>query len=89
MITTGPELDRFVVEPCMEIEPFDPKLIKEIFLNHPYKILLFHLNKHPSTTADGKMKTSMIFTSKCWMTIIDMKLVLIAKIIFFLIKIYM
>ena len=47
MITTGPELDKFVVEPWMEIEPFHPKLIKEIFLNHPYKILLHHLNKHP------------------------------------------
>ena len=47
MITDGPEFDKFVVEPGMEIEPFDPKLIKEIFLNHPYKILLFHLNKHP------------------------------------------
>ena len=47
MITTGPELDKFVVEPWMEIEPFDSKLIKEIFLNHPYKILLYHLNKHP------------------------------------------
>ena len=47
MITSGPEFDKFVVEPGMEIEPFDPKLIKEIFLNHPYKILLFHLNKHP------------------------------------------
>ena len=31
----------------MEIEQFDSKLIKEIFLNHPYKILLFHLNKNP------------------------------------------
>ena len=29
----------------MELEPFDSKLIKEIFLNHPYKILLFILNK--------------------------------------------
>ena len=47
MITSGPEFDKFVVEPGMEIEPFDPKLKKEIFLNHPYKILLFHLNKHP------------------------------------------
>ena len=47
MITSGPEMDQFVVEPGMEIEPFDPKLIKEIFLNHPYKILLHYLNKHP------------------------------------------
>ena len=47
MITDGPELDKFVVEPSMEIEPFDPKLTKEIFLNHPYKILLYYLKKHP------------------------------------------
>ena len=47
MITSGPEFDKFVVEPGMEIEPFDMKLIKEIFLNHPFKILLFHLKKHP------------------------------------------
>ena len=47
MITDGPEFDKFVVEPGMEIEPFDPKLIKEIFLNHPYKILLHYLEKHP------------------------------------------
>ena len=47
MITSGPEIDQFVVEPGMEIEPFDPKLIKEIFLNHPYKILLYYLKNHP------------------------------------------
>ena len=47
MITSGPEFDKFVVEPGMEIEPFDPKLTKEIFLNHPYKILLHYLEKHP------------------------------------------
>ena len=47
MITNGPEFDKFVVEPGMEIEPFDPKLTKEIFLNHPYKTLLHYLGKHP------------------------------------------
>ena len=47
MITTGPELDKFVVEPWMELEPFDSKLKKKIFLNHPYKILLYLLNKNP------------------------------------------
>ena len=46
MITSGPEFDKFVVEPGMEIEPFDSKLTKEIFLNHPYKILLYYLEKH-------------------------------------------
>ena len=44
MITSGPE---FLVEPEMEIEPFDKKQVKEIFLNHPYKILLHYLEKHP------------------------------------------
>ena len=33
------ELDEFIVEPWMELEPFDPKLINEITYNHPYKIL--------------------------------------------------
>ena len=47
MITNGPEFDKFLVEPGMEIEAFDMKLAKEIFLNHPYKILLHHLEKHP------------------------------------------
>ena len=46
MITSGPEFDKFVVEPRMEIEPFDMKLVKEIFLNHPFKIILFYLRKH-------------------------------------------
>ena len=33
----------------MELKPFDTKLIKEIFLDHPYKILLRILYKyHPS-----------------------------------------
>ena len=47
MITSGTEFDKFVVEPWMEIEPFDMKLAKKIFLNHPYKILLYYLEKHP------------------------------------------
>ena len=46
MITSGPEFDKFVVEPGMEIEPFDMKLSKEIFLNHPFKIILYYLRKH-------------------------------------------
>ena len=54
MITSGPEIDQFVVEPGMEIEPFDPKLIKEIFLNHPYKILLHYLEKHPPNDSRWK-----------------------------------
>ena len=47
MITSGPKFDKFLVKPGMEIKPFDPKLTKEIFLNHPYKILLYYLEKHP------------------------------------------
>ena len=49
MILGSPELNEFVVEPLMELEPFDPKLIKKISRNHPYKILLRILYKyHPS-----------------------------------------
>ena len=40
MITGSPELDNFVVEPWMKLEPFDPKLIKKLLRDHPYKILL-------------------------------------------------
>ena len=45
MITDDPELEQF--EPGMEIKPFDSKLIEEIFLNHPHKILLIHLDNNP------------------------------------------
>ena len=49
MILESKELDDFVVEPWMELEPFDPKLIKKLDLDHPYKILLrFLLNYSPS-----------------------------------------
>ena len=48
MITFGPELDKFVVE------PFDSKLIKEIFLNHPYKFLLYSFNKKPPYYSNWK-----------------------------------
>ena len=47
MITDGPEFDNFEVKPGMELESFDMKLTKEIFLNHPFKILLHYLEKHP------------------------------------------
>ena len=47
MIIHGPELDNFVVEPGMELEAFDMKQKDEIFLNHPFKILMFYLGKHP------------------------------------------
>ena len=46
MITSGPEFDKFEFDPEMEIEPFDMKLAKEIFLNHPFKIILLSLRKH-------------------------------------------
>ena len=53
MIVNSPELKKFVVEPWMELEKFDPKLIKEIILDHPYKILLWILYKYsPSHLGD-------------------------------------
>ena len=55
MILGSPELNEFVVEPWMELEPFKPELIKEITYNHPYKILLRILYKnYPSyNTGEG------------------------------------
>ena len=47
MITHGPEFDNFKVEPGMELESFDMKQAEEIFLNHPFKILMYFLVKHP------------------------------------------
>ena len=47
MITSGPEFDNFEVKPGMELESFDMKQKDEIFLNHPFKILMFYLGKHP------------------------------------------
>ena len=47
MITDGPEFDNFEVKPGMELESFDMKQKDEIFLNHPFKILMFYLGKHP------------------------------------------
>ena len=46
MILGSKELNNFVVEPWMELQTFDPKLIKEINLNHPYKILMRILYKY-------------------------------------------
>ena len=46
MIICSPELYEFVVEPWMELKPFDPKLIKKILRNHPYKILLWIFYKY-------------------------------------------
>ena len=55
MILGSRELDEFVVEPWMELEPFEPELINEITYNHPYKILLWILYKYyPSyNTGEG------------------------------------
>ena len=47
MITYGTEFDNFEFEPGMELESFDMKQAEEIFLNHPFKILMFYLGKHP------------------------------------------
>ena len=46
MIIVSEKLNNFVVEPWMELKPFDPKLIKELNLDHPYKILLRILYKY-------------------------------------------
>ena len=46
MILGSPELDKFIVEPSMKLEPFDPKLIKKIQPNHPYKLFLWILYKY-------------------------------------------
>ena len=46
MILSSNKIDQFVVEPWMKLEPFDPKLIKKIQPNHPYKILLIILYKY-------------------------------------------
>ena len=47
MITSGPEFDNFEVKPGMKLESFDMNEKDEIFLNHPFKILMFYLGKHP------------------------------------------
>ena len=52
MIIVSPELNNFVVEPWMKLETFDPKLIKELHLDHPYKILLRILYKYYPSYSD-------------------------------------
>ena len=47
MITSGPEFDNFEVKPGLKLESFDINEKDEIFLNHPFKILMFYLGKHP------------------------------------------
>ena len=54
MIISSSELDKFVVEPRMELEPFKAKLMKEISTNHPYKILLITLCKYFPSYNSGK-----------------------------------
>ena len=54
MILGSLELDKFIVEPWMELKSFDPKLIKEIQRNHPYKILLRDLYKYYPSYSSGK-----------------------------------
>ena len=54
MIIGSPELDKFVVEPGAELKPFDPKLIKKIQRNHPYKILLWILYKYCPSYSSGE-----------------------------------
>ena len=54
MIFGSPELYKFVVEPWMKLEPFDPKLIKELDLNHPYKIILSSLYNYSPSYNSGE-----------------------------------
>ena len=54
MILGSLELNNFVVEPWMELKPFDPKLIKKILRNHPYKILLWVLYKSSPSYSSGE-----------------------------------
>ena len=54
MIIISPELNKFIVEPWMELEPFDSKLIKKILRNHPSKILLWILYKYNPSYNDWK-----------------------------------
>ena len=54
MILGSSELDKFIVEPWMKLEPFDPKLIKKIQPNHPYKILLWIFYKYNPSYSSGK-----------------------------------
>ena len=54
MILGSSELDKFIVEPWMELKPFDPKLIKKIQPNHPYKILLWIFYKYNPSYNDWK-----------------------------------
>ena len=54
MILGSPELNEFLVKPWMELEPFDPKLIKKISRNHPYKILLRILYKYYPSYSTGE-----------------------------------
>ena len=46
MILGSRELDEFIDEPWMDLEPFDPKLIKKIKPNHPYKLFLWIIYKY-------------------------------------------
>ena len=54
MIFGSHELYKFVVEPWMKLEPFDPKLIKELDLNHPYKIILSSLYNYSPSYNSGE-----------------------------------
>ena len=46
MILGSPELNKFEVKPWMTYDIFDPKQIKNLNLNHPYKYILWVLFKY-------------------------------------------
>ena len=54
MILGSAELYKFVVEPGMKFEPFDPKQVKELELDHPYKYILWVLYKYNPSYSSGK-----------------------------------
>ena len=45
IINYGTEFDNFEFNPEMELEPFDMRQAKEIFLNHPFKNLILYLRR--------------------------------------------
>ena len=47
IINSGSKFDNFEISPEKELESFDMRQIKEIFLNHPFKNLLFYLRETP------------------------------------------
>ena len=54
MILGSPELDKFEVKPWMVFDSFDPKQIKNLDTDHPYKYLLWVLYKYSPSFSSTK-----------------------------------